>query len=76
MTTEAESAPTPHAPVRIDWVGGLQFDAGRPEGPKVRIDSDAQVAPGPFDMLLAALAACAATDVVEIMKKQRTPLRR
>jgi len=26
-------------------------------------------------MLLAAIAACAATDVVEIMKKQRTPLR-
>jgi putative redox protein len=25
-------------------------------------------------MLLAAVAACAATDVVEIMKKQRTPL--
>jgi len=66
--------PTPHAPVQIEWAGGLQFDAGRPEGPKVRLDSDAQTGPGPFDMLLAAVAACAATDVVEIMKKQRTPL--
>jgi putative redox protein len=68
-------AATPHAsPVHIEWVGGLQFDAGRPDGPKVRIDADAQTGPGPFDMLLAAIAACAATDVVEIMKKQRTPL--
>jgi putative redox protein len=74
MTTEAGSGPAPHAPVQIEWVGGLQFDAGRPDGPKVRIDGDALTGPGPFDMLLAATAACAATDVVEIMKKQRTPL--
>jgi putative redox protein len=66
---------SPHAsPVQIEWVEGLQFDAGRPDGPKVRIDGDARTAPGPFDMLLAAIAACAATDVVEIMRKQRTPL--
>jgi putative redox protein len=74
MTADTGSMPTPHAPVQIEWAGGLQFDAGRPEGPKVRLDSDAQTGPGPFDMLLAAVAACAATDVVEIMKKQRTPL--
>jgi putative redox protein len=71
----SDSASTPHAsPIRIDWVGELEFDAGRPDGPKVRIDANAQTAPGPFDMLLAAVATCAATDVVEIMKKQRTPL--
>jgi putative redox protein len=74
MTADAGSRPTPHAPVQVEWVGGLQFDTGRPDGPKVRIDSDAQTGPSPFDMLLAAVAACAATDVVEIMKKQRTPL--
>jgi putative redox protein len=74
MTTDAGSGPTPHAPVQVEWVGGLQFDAGRPDGPKVRIDSDAQTGPSPFDMLLAAVGACAATDVVTIMKKQRTPL--
>jgi putative redox protein len=66
---------TPHAsPIQIEWAGGSQFDAGRPDGPKVRIDADARSGPGPFDMLLAAIAACAATDVVEIMRKQRTPL--
>jgi putative redox protein len=74
MTADAGSPPTPHAPVQIEWVGGLQFDAGRADGPKVRIDSDAQTGPSPFDTLLAAIAACAATDVVEIMKKQRTSL--
>jgi putative redox protein len=63
-----------HAPVQIEWTGDLQFDAGRPGGPKVRIDADSHTGPGPFDILLAAVAACAATDVVEIMKKQRTPL--
>jgi putative redox protein len=71
----SDSAPTPHAsPIRIDWAGDLEFDVGRPDGPKVRIDANAQTAPGPFDMLLGAIATCAATDVVEIMKKQRTPL--
>src|ERR1700746_4024612 len=66
---------TPHAsPIQVEWAGGSQFDAGRPDGPQVRIDADARTGPGPFDMLLAAIAACAATDVVEIMRKQRTPL--
>jgi len=66
---------TPHAsPIQIEWAGASQFDAGRPDGPKVRIDGDAQTGPGPFDMLLAAIATCAATDVVEISRKQRTPL--
>jgi putative redox protein len=75
MATPTGPGPTPHSsPIVVDWVEGLQFDAGRPDGPKVRIDADAQAGPGPFDMLLASIAACAATDVVEIMKKQRTPL--
>lgn len=73
MTT-SDSTTITHAPVQIEWIADLQFDAGRPDGPKVRIDADAHTGPGPFDMLLAAVAACAATDVVEIMKKQRTPL--
>jgi putative redox protein len=63
-----------HGPVQIDWAGGLQFDCGRPDGPKARIDGDARSGASPFDMLLAAVATCAATDVVQIMEKQRTPL--
>jgi hypothetical protein len=38
MTADTVSPPTPHVPVQIEWAGGLQFDAGRPDGPKARID--------------------------------------
>ena len=64
-----------HVPIDVQWVGDLAFEAGRPQGPKVRIDGDAQTAPSPFDMLLAGIAACAAVDVVTILQKQRTPIR-
>ena len=71
MTTSPTLA---HPPTEVEWVGGLKFDASRADGPKVRIDGDTHTAPSPFDMLLAAIATCAATDVVTIMEKQRTPL--
>jgi len=64
----------PHAPICVDWVRGLEFDAGREAGPKIRIDGDARAAPSPFDVLLAAIATCASTDVVSILEKQRTPV--
>lgn len=64
-----------HAPIDVQWVSGLNFEAGRPEGPRVHIDGDAQAAPGPFDLLLAAIATCASVDVVTILGKQRTPIR-
>jgi putative redox protein len=64
----------PHAPIDVQWAGGLDFEAGRTGGPKVRIDGDAQSAPGPFDMLLAAIATCACVDVLVILEKQRTPV--
>ena len=63
-----------HVPLEMDWVSGLSFEAGRLNGPKVRIDGDAQSAPSPFDLLLAAIAACASVDVVTILSKQRTPV--
>ena len=64
-----------HPPIDMQWVGGLGFEAGRPDGPKARIDGDAQSAPSPFDMLLAAIATCASVDVVTILEKQRTPVK-
>ncbi|HVS76189.1 MAG TPA: OsmC family protein [Steroidobacteraceae bacterium] len=73
--SDPPAATITHAPIDVEWVGGLSFDAGRPEGPKVRIDGDARAAPGPFDMLLAAIATCASVDVVTILEKQRTPVR-
>lgn len=63
-----------HAPIDVRWVGDSSFEAGRPDGPKVRIDGDAQSAPSPFDALLAAIATCACVDVVTILEKQRTPV--
>jgi putative redox protein len=63
-----------HTPIHVQWVGGLTFEAGRSEGPKLRIDGDAQSAPSPFDALLAAIATCASVDVVTILEKQRTPV--
>lgn len=62
-----------HPPIEVQWVGGLEFDAGRTDGPKVRIDGDARTATSPFDVLLAAIATCASVDVVTILEKQRTP---
>jgi putative redox protein len=63
-----------HPPIDVQWIGGLDFEAGRPGGPRMRIDGDAQSAPSPFDALLAAIATCAAVDVVTILEKQRTPV--
>ncbi|HET9390659.1 MAG TPA: OsmC family protein [Steroidobacteraceae bacterium] len=75
MDDEPVPQGTAHAPVEIDWVTGLEFEAGRPGARKVHIDADANSAPGPFDLLLGALAACAASDVVTILQKQRATLR-
>jgi putative redox protein len=63
-----------HASIDVQWVSGLIFEAGRAEGPTVRIDGDAQTAPSPFDLLLAAIATCASVDVVTILAKQCTPV--
>lgn len=60
--------------VVLAWRGDQRFDAGRPGGPVIRIDAQAVQGPGPVDTLLAALASCVSVDVVEIMKKRRTPL--
>lgn len=63
-----------HAQIEVDWLGASEFEAYRAGGPKMRIDADAKSAPGPLDALLAAIATCAATDVISILAKQRTPV--
>lgn len=73
--SNSPSGASAHLPIDVRWVGGLNFEAGRPDGPKVRIDGDAQTGPSPFDALLAAIATCAAVDVVAILEKQRTPVK-
>ena len=64
----------PHPQIEVDWVGSSEFEAHRAGGPAIRIDGDSKSAPSPFDTLLAAIATCAATDVVAILAKQRTPV--
>ena len=61
---------------RVKWTEAEQFVAITPSGHGVLIDSDRErnSAPGPMEMLLAALGGCTATDVVTILKKKRQPL--
>jgi putative redox protein len=73
MTQEPAAEELAPPIVDVQWSGGQQFTARRRQGPAIHIDGDAQSAPSPFDLLLGSLAACAAVDVVTILKKQRTP---
>ena len=60
----------------VRWVEGEQFEAVGPSGHKLLLDSDRESnrGPGPMELLLVALGACSATDVVEILKKKRQAL--
>lgn len=60
----------------IVWVQGQQFMATMPSGHAVPIDADREKnsAPGPMEMLLAALGSCTATDIVIILAKKRQKL--
>jgi putative redox protein len=61
---------------RVQWVGKERFVAQAPSGHMVAIDSDrsSNGAPGPMELLLVALGACTATDVVAILAKKRQKL--
>jgi putative redox protein len=58
------------------WIGNQQFVATGPSGHALVLDSDrgSNVAPGPMELLLLALGACTATDIVIILGKQRQKL--
>jgi putative redox protein len=60
----------------VKWVDGERFVAVVPSGHAVPFDSDRErnTAPGPMEMLLAALGSCTATDVVIILAKKRQKL--
>jgi putative redox protein len=61
---------------RVNWTEQEQFVAVTPSGHTVTLDADRErnSAPGPMEMLLVALGACTATDVVVILKKKRQKL--
>jgi putative redox protein len=60
----------------VKWVGQQQFTATSPSGHTVKVDSDREsnTAPGPMEMVLLALGACTATDIVIILEKKRQKL--
>jgi putative redox protein len=60
--------------IQIGWDGDHRFDAGRPGGPRIRIDASTQTGPSPVDALLTALGCCTSVDIVDILAKRRTPL--
>lgn len=60
--------------VRVTWAGEHRFDAGRPDGPVLRLDASGATGQSPVDALLSALASCASADVVDILAKRRTPV--
>jgi putative redox protein len=60
----------------VKWTGDQRFSATSPSGHTIEMDSDRQAnrGPGPMELLLLALGACTATDVVIILEKKRQPL--
>jgi len=60
----------------VKWIGGQKFAASSPSGHALIMDSDRESnqAPGPMEMVLMALGACTATDVVIVLQKKRQKL--
>jgi putative redox protein len=60
----------------VKWIGEQKFSATSPSGHAIVVDSDRQTnnAPGPMELLLIALGACTATDVVAVLHKKRQKL--
>ncbi|QQS44782.1 MAG: OsmC family protein [Acidobacteriota bacterium] len=62
--------------IKMNWDGGLRFTGINGKGHETRIDGDKETAPTPMEILLEAIGSCSAIDVVIIMEKVRTPLRK
>lgn len=59
--------------VELEWLEGFRFEASS-SGQTAIIDGKRSASLAPTDMLLAAVAACAGIDVVDILEKGRQPL--
>ena len=60
-------------PIEMVWEGGMRYRGGRAGGPQVVLDGQSEAGPTPPDVLMEALAACSAIDVVDYLEKRRTP---
>lgn len=60
----------------VRWVEDQKFVATSPSGHAISVDSDrvSNKAPGPMELVLLALGACTATDIVIILEKKRQKL--
>ena len=60
----------------VKWISEQKFLGNSPSGHAVAFDSDrdSNEAPGPMEMVLLALGACTATDMVIILEKKRQKL--
>jgi len=60
----------------VQWIGKQQFVALSPSGHAIALDADrsTNTAPSPMELLLMALGACTAVDIVIILEKKRQKL--
>jgi len=60
----------------VKWIGEQKFVATSPSAHAITLDSDRESnkAAGPMELVLMALGACTATDVVTILEKKRQKL--
>ena len=58
---------------KATWTGAMKFDAVARSGHALLIDGDSKVASSPMELVLEALCACTAVDVVSILQKKREP---
>jgi putative redox protein len=70
----ARKTAKPPSLIHVRWDGDHRFDAGRPNGPTMRIDASGETGQSPPDALLSALATCTSVDIVDILAKRRTPV--
>jgi putative redox protein len=61
----------------VKWIGEQKFSATGPSGHTIAVDSDRKTnsGPGPMELVLMALGACTATDVVTVLQKKRQNLK-
>ena len=59
----------------LNWIDGQRFVVSASSRHALVVDSDRDnnMAPGPMELVLMGLCACAATDVVSILRKKREP---
>ena len=74
MTTPPPGKPPVHT--TVTWIDDITFRAETPTGGVMTLDGRGRTGQSPPEALLSALGACTSVDVVEILKKRRTPASR